>query len=90
VLPGSYVDDVRFHGDFAYSTDAGRPGIIVVNLRTGAMRRALENIPATTAPTDRPIVIDGSTLMAPDGTPLRVNADPMEVSPDGSGSFSAR
>ena len=39
VLPGSYVDDVRFHGDFTYSTDAGRPGIIVVNLKTGAMRR---------------------------------------------------
>jgi hypothetical protein len=55
-LSGSYVDDVRFHGNFAYLTDAGRPGIIIVNLATGAVRRALENIPATTAqnkPTDR-------------------------------------
>ena len=82
-LPGSYVDDVRFHGDFTYSTDAGRPGIIVVNLKTGAMRRVLNDIPATTAPADRPIVVYGSTVMAPDGKPLRVNTDPMEVSPDG-------
>lgn len=83
VLPGSYVDDVRFHGDFTYSTDAGRPGIIVVNLKTGARRRVLENIPATTARPDRPIVVDGVTLKGPDGKPLAVNTDPMEVSQDG-------
>ncbi len=83
VLAGSYVDDIRFHGDFSYSTDAGRPGIIVVNLKTGAMRRVLENLPATTAPADRPIIVDGNTVMAPDGKPLRVNTDPMEISPDG-------
>lgn len=83
VLPGSYVDDVRFHGDFTYSTDAGRPGIIVVNLKTGAKRRVLENIPATTARPDRPIVVNGVTLFGPDGKPLLVNTDPMELSPDG-------
>lgn len=82
-LPGSYVDDVRFHGDFAYLTDAGRPGIIVVNLKTGNMRRVLENIPATTARDDRPIVLDGAVLNGPDGKPVRVNTDPMEVSLDG-------
>jgi hypothetical protein len=43
--PGSYVDDVRFNGDFAYLTDAGKPGLIIVNLKTGAMRRVLENNP---------------------------------------------
>jgi hypothetical protein len=82
-LAGSYVDDVRFHGDFAYLTDAGRPGIIVVNLATGAMRRVLNDIPATTAPEDRPIIVDGTTVITPDGKPLRVHTDPMEVSPDG-------
>jgi hypothetical protein len=25
-VPGNYVDDLRFHGDFTYSTDAGRLG----------------------------------------------------------------
>ena len=83
VLPGSYVDDVRFHGDFAYLTDAGQPGIIILNLRTGAKRRVLENIPATTAPPDRPIVVDGVALKGPDGKPLRVHTDPMEISPNG-------
>lgn len=82
-LAGSYVDDIRFHGNFAYLTDAGRPGIIVVNLATGAMRRVLNNVPSTTAPSDRPIVVEGQTVMGPDGRPLKVNADPMEVSPDG-------
>ncbi len=83
VLPGSYVDDVRFRGEVAYSTDAGRPGIIIVNLETGAQRRVLENNAATTAPADRPIVVDGVTLMGPDGKPLRVHSDPMEISRDG-------
>jgi Major royal jelly protein len=82
-LPGSYVDDVWFRGDFAYLTDAGRPGVIVVDLASDDMRRVLENIPATTARDDRPIVVDGVILNGPDGRPLRVHADPMEVSPDG-------
>jgi hypothetical protein len=32
---------------------------------------------------DRPIVVDGVTLKGPDGKPLRVHTDPMEISPDG-------
>lgn len=82
-LPSSYVDDIRFHGDFAYLTDAGRAGIIVVNLKTGEMRRVLENLSATTARDDRPIILDGAVLKGPDGKPVRVNSDPMEISPDG-------
>jgi hypothetical protein len=37
---------------FTYSTDAGRPGIIVVNVKTSTMRRVLNDI-AATAPADR-------------------------------------
>lgn len=82
-LPGSYVDDVRFNGDRAYLTDAGTPGLIVLDLRTGSARRVLDRDPSVTAPADRPIVLDGRVVKAPDGTPLRVNSDPLEVSPDG-------
>jgi len=82
-LPGSYVDDIRFHGDHGYLTDAGRAGIIVLNLGNGESRRVLDGIPAVTAPADRAIVVAGETVKAPDGSPLRVNADPLEVSPDG-------
>ena len=83
VRPGSYADDIRFHGDHAYLTDAGRPGLIVLDLRSGDARRVLDGASSATAPTDRPIVLDGKVLKAPEGTALRVNSDPLEVSPDG-------
>jgi hypothetical protein len=81
--PGSYVDDIRFHGDVAYLTDAGNPGIIVLDLITGNARRVLEGNASVTAAEDRPIVVDGAILRGPDGKPLRVHSDPMEISPDG-------
>ncbi|WP_394836308.1 major royal jelly family protein [Pendulispora rubella] len=82
-LPGSYIDDIRFHGEHAYLTDAGRAGIIVLDLARGDARRVLDDAPAVTAPADRPIVLGGETVKAPDGSPLRVHADPLETSPDG-------
>jgi sugar lactone lactonase YvrE len=81
--PTSYVDDIRFHGSRGYLTDAGRPGLIVLDLETGSARRVLDNATSTTGPADRPIVVDGQTVHAPDGSPLRVNTDFLEVSPDG-------
>jgi sugar lactone lactonase YvrE len=81
--PGSYVDDVRFRGAHGYLTDAGNPGIIVLDLVTGASRRVLDGDRSTLAPKDRPIQVDGTVLNGPDGTPLRVHSDPMELSPDG-------
>jgi hypothetical protein len=79
---GSYVDDIRFHGDHAYLTDAGRPGLIVLDLKTGTTRRVLDRHSSTTA-SDRNIVVDGEILKGPDGQPLRVHSDPLEVSQDG-------
>jgi sugar lactone lactonase YvrE len=79
----SYVDDIRFHGRHAYLTDAGDPGLIVLDLDTGKARRVLESSPATHATPGRNIVLDGQVVRAPDGSPLQVNADPLEVSPDG-------
>ena len=81
--PGSYVDDIRFNGDIGYLTDAGRPGLIVFDALTGEARRVLDDHPSTTAPADRPIILDGAVLKAPDGSPLRVHSDPLELSPDG-------
>jgi len=82
-LPGSYIDDIRFHGDHAYLTDAGRPGLIVLDLLSGHSRRVLDNHPSTVAASDRLIISGGRRLAGPDGKPLRVNADPLEVTPDG-------
>ena len=82
-LPGSYVDDVRFHGRHAYLTDAGRPGLLVLDLDLGTARRVLEDHPSTVARDDRPIVVDGEILRGPDDRPLKVHADPLELSSDG-------
>lgn len=51
---GSYLNDVRFSpdGKFAYITDSGAIGaIIVVNLETGKIKRALHGHPSTQADT---------------------------------------
>ncbi|MGO8993468.1 MAG: SMP-30/gluconolactonase/LRE family protein [Polyangiaceae bacterium] len=80
---GSYVDDVRFGRDHAYLSDAGAPGLIVVDLATGAARRALDGHASVRAPANRDIVVDGQIVKAPSGQPLRVNVDPFELSPDG-------
>lgn len=88
--PGSYIDDIRFHGTYAFLTDAGRPGLIVLDTESGVGRRVLDNIPATTARPDRPIVMpagpdtkEGRIVRRPNGAPLLINTDPLEVSPDG-------
>ena len=41
----SYLDDVRFNGDFAYITDPGAVGLVVLNLKTGKSWRVLDNHP---------------------------------------------
>ena len=82
-LAGSYIDDIRFNGDHAYLTDAGRPGLIVLDLRDGSTRRVLEGHGSVTARPDRDIFLDGQPLTGPDGKPLYVHSDPLEVSPDG-------
>jgi sugar lactone lactonase YvrE len=79
--PKSYVDDIRFHGHLAYLTDAGVPGIIVLDLDTGHARRVLDHDKSTTG--THPIVVDGETLRGADGQPVILHADQMEVSPDG-------
>jgi len=79
----SYIDDIRFAGSHAYLTDAGEPGLVVLDLNSGKMRRVLDNAPSTRAPADRDIVVDGETVDTPDGKPLHVQSDPLEVSPDG-------
>ncbi|MEI9999001.1 MAG: L-dopachrome tautomerase-related protein [Verrucomicrobiota bacterium] len=79
--PASYIDDVRFNGDHAYLTDAGAAGLIVLDLKTGAVRRVLDDDPSTVD--QRPLMADGKELRDETGKPVHVNADQLEVSPDG-------
>ncbi|MFY1663418.1 L-dopachrome tautomerase-related protein [Pseudomonas sp. Pseu.R1] len=83
IRDGSYIDDIRFSGDHAYLTDAGVPGIIVLDLKNDSMRRVLDTSPAVKAPADRDIVLSGKVVRAPNGKALRVNSDPLETSHDG-------
>jgi len=78
----SFVDDVRFNGAHAYLTDAGRPGLIVLDLATGAARRVLDNHPSTVA--SWPLMAEGRQLLDESGAPIVVHADQLEVSADGS------
>ncbi len=82
LAPKSMIDDIRFHGGLAYITDAGVPGLIVLDLATGNARRLLDHDPSTTA--QRPIVVDGESLKGPDNHPVMIHADQLEVTPDGS------
>jgi sugar lactone lactonase YvrE len=77
----SFIDDVRFDGDTAYLTDAGRPGLIVLDLVTGAARRVLDRSPSTTGRV--PLRAEGRLLRSPAGKPLFFHADQLELSPDG-------
>ena len=79
--PSSAVDDVRFNGTHAYITDAGSPGIIVRDQRTGALWRALDRTPPVTE--RRPLMADGRAATNERGEPTVFHADQLEVSPDG-------
>jgi len=81
VMSKSYIDDIRFHGQVAYLTDAGVPGILVLDLTTGNVRRVLDHDPSTTG--KNVIKVDGQVLLGPDGKPLMQHVDQMEVTPDG-------
>lgn len=80
--PGSSLGNVRINRNRAYLTDAGRPGLVVVDLDLGTAWRVLNGHPSTVAPSGRPIIIEGKAVMGPDGKQLRINAEPLEVSPD--------
>jgi hypothetical protein len=83
VRGASYIDDIRTNGKHAYLTDAGKtPAIVVLDLVSGKSRRVLEETSAVKAAPGRPIMVGGKQVMTSEG-PLVVNADPLEVSPDG-------
>lgn len=79
--PQSALDDVRFNGQYAYLTDAGWPGIIVVHMPDASMYRVLSDQPSTTA--QKPLRAEGHELKDKHGKAIYFHADQLEVSPDG-------
>lgn len=93
MTPESYLNDVRLDlpndgAGYAYITDSGRGGIIVVDLASGNVMRRLEQHPST-QPQDVLPIIEGRVIYerpaAPDSErkPLAMAADGIALSPDG-------
>jgi proline iminopeptidase len=80
----SYLNDVRVDraGRWAYLTDSGAGGLVVVDLRNGTARRVLGDHPSTRA---EPItvMVEGRPWAGPDGKTPPVHSDGIALSPDG-------
>jgi len=84
--PASYLNDVRFapDGRFAYLTDSGQPGgLVVVDLPAAKSWRVLSGDPSTQADKSVQVMTDGKPLKRPDGRQPMFNADGIALSPDG-------
>ncbi|MET0443196.1 MAG: L-dopachrome tautomerase-related protein, partial [Pseudorhodoplanes sp.] len=84
--PASYLNDVRLSpdGKFAYMTDSGLPGgIVVADLQSGKAWRVLSGDPSTEMEKDVTVMVDGKALRRPDGRQPMFNADGIALSPDG-------
>src|ERR1700712_123427 len=83
---GSYLNDVRLSpdGKFAYITDSGTSGaLVVVNLESGKARRALDGAPSTQFEKGLMVKVDGKPLQRPDGRGVQFAADGIALSPNG-------
>ena len=83
---GSYLNDVRFtpDGRFAYLSDAGARGaLVVVDLASNGARRVLDGHPTTQADPGLVVKVEGRELRRPDGRAAVFNVDGIAVSPDG-------
>jgi len=95
-LPKSYLNDIRFdltkgREGFAYITDSGVPGIIAVDLASGAAKRNLTNDPSTKmVPKFVPFPEGRAMLATPPGmfpTYIKFQSDGIAISADGSRLF---
>jgi len=82
---GSYLNDIRFSPDGAwgYLTDSGRGALLVIDLKSGEIRRMLDGVSSTQAEKSVQVKTDGKVLRRPDGRAPTFNADGIELSPDG-------
>jgi sugar lactone lactonase YvrE len=84
-LADSYLNDIRIDNqrNFAYLTDSGHGGIIVVDIASGESWRKLDGHPSVLANPKIPVVVHGFELKQPNGKPAVFNADSIELSKDG-------
>lgn len=83
----TYLNDVRFdlkQGErgFAYVTDSGVGGIIVIDLATGESWRKLDGHPSVKADTSIELSVEGQPLLRQSQKP-EIHSDGIALSPDG-------
>ncbi len=92
IKENTYLNDVRFLLDqgqagYAFITDSGAGGIIVVDLASGQAWRKLDDHPSVKAEADLSLRVENQPLMRrpSDGpeSPLLVHSDGIALSPDG-------
>jgi sugar lactone lactonase YvrE len=74
----SYLNDVRIdtQNGFAFITDSGIGGLVVVDVKNGQARRVLQNHPSTKAEPSVTLVIEGVKLVDPkSGEPVQIHSD---------------
>jgi sugar lactone lactonase YvrE len=84
--PASYLNDIRVapDGAFAYLTDSGSPGgLVVLNIASGQAWRVLSDDPSTQFDPSVTVMTDGQPLRRPDGRQPMFNADSLALSKDG-------
>ena len=84
-LPDSYLNDIRIDNarNFAYITDSGHGGIVVLNIASGEAWRKLDADPSVLGDPNVPVIVHGFELKQPDGSPALFNSDSLELSKDG-------
>jgi sugar lactone lactonase YvrE len=88
--PASYLNDIRIapEGRFAYLTDSGSPGgLVVLDIGSGQAWRVLSDDPSTQFDPEVTVMTDGQPLRRPDGRQPLFNADGLALSKDGSTLF---
>jgi len=88
--PASYLNDIRIapDGRFAYLTDSGSPGgLVVLDVQSGQAWRVLSDDPSTQFDPSVTVMTDGQPLRRPDGRQPLFNADSVALSQDGNTLF---
>lgn len=81
----SYLNDIRIDTgrNFAYLTDSGAGGIVVVDLARGISHRALDGHPSVMPEQGVFISVNRKPVVGPDGKPPQFASDGIALSPDG-------
>lgn len=80
----SYINDVRVDREagFAYLTNSGEGGILVVELETGTIRQVLQDHPSVLTDPDFTFVMEDKELIK-EGKPAKIHSDGIALTPDG-------